>query len=360
MRCSTSQKRKEVEDDGESDHSTGIMEDSGLTEEERRQIRKEQRQLLKELDEKDTIELDEARERNNRIYKKVRYAREAVLDGENLISIANKASQKVDRLIQVPRYDADRLVLKLVEKVRKETNGGTGYQFDWEVLGEAAGACFNAVPADVAFLNGPLAHGQGPVLRRAPIRRRVIQEDREAVAQRPEDVEGHTEKDENKLSAIEESMKAMSKILEKKVNQQYRSNKEKLQQAYGGDIPADVAKKVKKFGTDIDGCQFLVNPKSFTQTVENIFHYSFLVKKGAASIALRDKALDLSGVTTKPGLAIKYVTERPSPPPAKQAIMTLTMQDWRDLCATYQVDAGDLPHRRINQDAYAASLSQAH
>ena len=158
---------------------------------------------------------------------------------------------------QVPRYDADRLVLKLVEKVRKETNGGTGYQFDWEVLGEAAGACFNAVPADVAFLNGPLAHGQGPVLRRAPIRRRVIQEDREAVAQRPEDVEGHTEKDENKLSAIEESMKAMSKILEKKVNQQYRSNKEKLQQAYGGDIPADVAKKVKKFGTDIDGCQFL-------------------------------------------------------------------------------------------------------
>ena len=100
-------KRKEENggDGGESDSadSTGItlMEDSGLTEEERRQIRKEQRQLLKELDEKDTIELDEARARNNRIYKKVRYAREAVLDGENLISIANKAAQKVDRLIQV-------------------------------------------------------------------------------------------------------------------------------------------------------------------------------------------------------------------------------------------------------------------
>ena len=134
---------------------------------------------------------------------------------------------------------------------------------------------------------------------------------------------------------------------------------QELQEAYGGDIPADVAKKVKKFGTDVDGCQFLLNPKSFTQTVENIFHYSFLVKKGAASIALRDKALDFSGVTTKPGLAIKYVTERPSPPPAKQAIMTLTMQDWRDLCATYQVEEGDLPHRKINQQSHAASLSQA-
>lgn len=246
-----------------------------------------------------------------------------------------------------------------MEKVRKETQGGTGYQFDWELLGEAAGACFNAVPSDVAFLNGALTHGQAPVLRKAPVRRRIVQEDKEAVEQRPEDVDGHTEKDENKLSAIEESMRAMSRVLEKKVNHQYRKNKEKLQEAYGGDIPADVAKKVKKFGTDVDGCQFLLNPKSFTQTVENIFHYSFLVKKGAASIALRDKALDFSGVTTKPGLAIKYVTERPSPPPAKQAIMTLTMQDWRDLCATYQVEEGDLPNRKINQQSHAASLSQA-
>ncbi len=86
---------------GEKEETSGVMEDSGLTEEERRQIRKEQRQLLKELEEKDTLELEEARDRNNQIYKKVRYAREAVLDGENLISIANKASQKVDRLIQV-------------------------------------------------------------------------------------------------------------------------------------------------------------------------------------------------------------------------------------------------------------------
>ena len=115
-----------------------------------------------------------------------------------------------------------------MEKVRKETQGGTGYQFDWELLGEAAGACFNAVPSDVAFLYGALTHGQAPVLRKAPVRRRIVQEDKEAVEQRPEDVDGHTEKDENKLSAIEESMRAMSRVLEKKVNHQYRKNKEKM------------------------------------------------------------------------------------------------------------------------------------
>jgi hypothetical protein len=78
-----------------------ILEESGLTEEQRRQIRRQQRDLLKELNEQDNLELDEARTRNNEIYKSVRYTREAVLDGENLTLIANKAAQAVDRLIQV-------------------------------------------------------------------------------------------------------------------------------------------------------------------------------------------------------------------------------------------------------------------
>jgi hypothetical protein len=92
------EEEEEVED--EDDQEGGVLEDSGLTEEERRQVRKQQRQLLKDLEEKET-EVEEARARNNVIYKKVRYTREAVLDGENVVMIASKASQKIDRLIQV-------------------------------------------------------------------------------------------------------------------------------------------------------------------------------------------------------------------------------------------------------------------
>ena len=98
-------RRQEHEDDDNDDDEESeagkVLELSGLTEEERRTIRKDQRQLSKDLEENVYLEVDEARNRNNQIYKKVRYTREAVLDGENLISIANKASQKVDRLIQV-------------------------------------------------------------------------------------------------------------------------------------------------------------------------------------------------------------------------------------------------------------------
>ena len=79
----------------------GLMQDSGLTESERRQIRKNQRELLKEMEDHDELELEIARGRNNELFKSVRFTREAVLDGDNLILIANKAKKQTDRMIQV-------------------------------------------------------------------------------------------------------------------------------------------------------------------------------------------------------------------------------------------------------------------
>jgi hypothetical protein len=74
----------------------------GLTEEERREIRKSQRKLRNEIPD---IGVDEARNENNQIFKKVKYIREAVLDSENVDEIAKKAASKVDQLIQVSNND---------------------------------------------------------------------------------------------------------------------------------------------------------------------------------------------------------------------------------------------------------------
>ena len=70
----------------------------GLTDEERRQIRKSQRLLRNEICD---IDVSEARDKNNQIYKRVRYIRESVLDAENLDEIAKKAASKVDQMVQV-------------------------------------------------------------------------------------------------------------------------------------------------------------------------------------------------------------------------------------------------------------------
>jgi hypothetical protein len=80
---------------------------SGLTEDDRRQLRRDQRNLAKVLhegpmeDEDDGEFVDRLREKNNALFDNVAYTREAVLDGENVLSIAERFSKKVDDMVHV-------------------------------------------------------------------------------------------------------------------------------------------------------------------------------------------------------------------------------------------------------------------
>ena len=105
--------KKKNDDDGGGAAAKGLMDDSGLTESDRRKLRKDQRELLKEMEDHDAMELDEARDRNNELYKNVCFTREAVLDGDNLIVIANKARKQTDRMIQVRCVSLPRRFLNL-------------------------------------------------------------------------------------------------------------------------------------------------------------------------------------------------------------------------------------------------------
>jgi hypothetical protein len=95
---------EEEEEDDQEVEKNPLMEESGLTDDQRRKVRKQQRGLQKEMADRDDLRLEEARGRNNEFFDNVRYTREAVLDGENLIVIANKAAKQVDRLIQVSQF----------------------------------------------------------------------------------------------------------------------------------------------------------------------------------------------------------------------------------------------------------------
>jgi hypothetical protein len=92
---------EEEEEEDDQVKTIPLMEESELTDDQRRKLRKQQRGLQKEMADRDDLLLDEARGRNNELFDNVRFTREAVLDGENLIVIANKAAKQVDRLIQV-------------------------------------------------------------------------------------------------------------------------------------------------------------------------------------------------------------------------------------------------------------------
>lgn len=318
----------------------------GLTDAERREIRKSQRILRKEIPD---LGIDEARARNNAIHKKVRYIRESVLDAENLDEIAKKATVKVDQMVQTPRYDADRVINKLIEQCRVKT-GGKSY-FDWLGLGIQSGICFNAVPSQINFLNGPLVDGNEEVtVKQRAKRTRLTQAESDAEEERPDDVKGHTERGADQLSAVQKNIEDVEASLSKTVDKAHKSNKRKVAEAYGDSksMPDRVKSKLKK-SRGACAVELLFNPKSFTQTVENLYHYSFLVKEGKASLKVRDNVvLDKENkFQINGGPIVNTVPEKnkKSAPMPRQAIVSLTMESWSDLIRAYDVKASTVKHR---------------
>jgi len=250
-------------------------------------------------------------------------------------------------LIQVPRYDADRVVSKLIQKCRCVSNGNSF--FDWRALGIEAGVCFNAVPANVNFLNGPLMDGQEELQVRQRARpRRNRAEEENAEEERPEDVEGHTARGADQLSAVQQNIRDVADALTGTQRRSYNMIKRKLIEMYGGEenIPEKKKRRFKRH-QEICAVKLLFNPKSFTQTVENIFHYSFLVKKAEASLTVResDKHVE-EGITLKAGpIAAAVDSNKRVAPTPRQAIVSLTMADWRKMIEAYDVKESDVPHR---------------
>jgi hypothetical protein len=223
----------------------------------------------------------------------------------------------------VPRYDPVKLVHKLVQKCTLQANGSS--VFDWRTLGSECGICFNALPERVSFLAGPLDVPAPAEKKARVVRQRAKPEAGPEVQPDQVQLGDKTQDAADKLSATEKTMKRMVKKLLK------RSQEES--------------------GGHVDGVQYLFNPDSFTQTVENIFHFSFLIKKGEAAIGVRggtpplqDAADDTDQAAGAQGLFVKP-TKSPMNQPSRQAVVAFSMRDWRALCQGYALEKGDLPHR---------------
>ena len=245
-------------------------------------------------------------------------------------------------LSQSPRYDAD----KVVDKLRKQL--GRGGNFNWVVMGQEASVIFNCVPTSVvAFLSGPLQDGREEIGLKQRAKRRV-QVDDDAEEERPEDVKGHTERGVDHLSAHDKNVDVVLKTLKRSIDKTYKNNKRVIEETFGDDIPPKAEKRMKK-SKDVCAVNLLFNPQSFTQTVENMFHYSYLVKVGKAKLTVRNQEVDYNGVTlSERGPRAGYVkqgNQQLKHPPSRQAVVALTMKDWRDMVEAYNVEQSHVPHR---------------
>lgn len=196
--------------------------------------------------------------------------------------------------------------------------------------------------SQVQFLAGPLEADYTPKERKKSVRRSKTDEVDEAEEEQPEDVKEQS-KNADQLSAVERNISALRKVLRKKCHEKQKRQLEEILNLSEEDQD-QARKRLNDTQGEIDAVQYLFNPKSFTQTIENIFHFSFMVKHGEVSMTTRPDG-------EEPGVKVKMVAHQrdtsnnESKGPTKQTITSLNMRDWRRLCQAYQVSQGDIPHR---------------
>lgn len=325
-----------------------ILAASGQTDAERRSLRIAQRGLQKEIasdlgDNMENPELgvfEQVRDDNNKLWKQVKYVREAVLDGDNLEMISARAAKQTKFLDQAARYDPT----KVARSLRQKCTTVHG-QFDWDLLGREVGCCFNAIPGNVTFFSGPIAGEYKPKERKQRAPRSKDEE--EVEEERPEEIK-KMQKDSENLSAVETHILSIHEKLRERCKQAAHAKLSELNSIGDDSDNVELKKRKERLSKDeiddICAVKFLFDPQSFTQTVENIFHFSFLVKKGEAGIRV--------GSSGDPTVAYRKQQDKITP---RQAIVPITMKDWKNMVEAYGVTECDIPHRTSKRQKNSAT-----
>ena len=98
-------------------------------------------------------------------------------------------------------------------------------------------------------------------------------------------------------------------------------------------------------GISDDGCvplfDFCVNPRSFGQTVENLFYISFLIKEGSVGLNFDSRGLPTlgcAGEEPESGQQAKGSSRN-------QAVFALDFETWEDIIESHGIKNSLIPHR---------------
>lgn len=296
--------------------------------EERRMIQQGIRRLEKDMHENaedylqaTSTKVYDALETLNGFSENIKQTNEAAIDSKALLTLVDLTSRKLTRLTGGNLgngIDPDEFVSKAITYMRKsqgiaegeeeelthtqrhrrtavddddsdEGNGAEGDALDWTHLGRYACMPHVRRPGLPGFLLGPLSvqkKFRRVVARTAPLRMRDIQEVRPEVL-RTEDI-AKTEKSD--LTAIcNKILKQLRRIRTSAFAQLQEIN----EAADKGDD--DMMEAMERLGItelgNVDLVRFCINPRSFGQTVENMFYVSFLIREGMVHVQYEENGL---------------------------------------------------------------------
>lgn len=263
----------------------------------------------------------------NRIYKNVKQTNDAISDSRLLVNVSDLANKKTAQLVLgdgSTGIDVDEFLSKFLSFGRKgnsavdnesntlsgarchrrrwsevsngeEDNAATG-SLDWDYAGRMA--CLPSIrrPPVPSFLLGPLSVEKKV---RSQTQRKARAKDAAGREARPEALtrQDLQRTDENGLTAIcsriRNHLSSHCQRAEDKLQHAGFSSPEELDSEEG-------RKMMRKCHITATGgpslFDYVVNPRSFGQTVENLFYVSFLIKEGAFGIQHDDDGLPTIGM----------------------------------------------------------------
>ncbi|KAL8945034.1 MAG: hypothetical protein Q9216_000018 [Gyalolechia sp. 2 TL-2023] len=349
---------------------------------ERRAVRKGIRDLSKELTESRAEFLTPSSnglvrtiERANEIFTTVRQTSDATLDSRLLVSTADLSAKRTTQLNlgdNTQGINIDDFVGKCITFMRRgpddaaegtqnastatrrqrrdlgdedsseEQGFDEGDEFNWAWLGSRACFPYNVRPPMPSFLLGPLAVQKKT--RKQTQRRERLQKRDPKDAIRPEEIKARDlEQAENSnLSTLCKNIHTL--LREKTWEGQSALNEVNLAEGSEEEYTAAAKRHGLAENGQMSFFPFVINPKSFGQTVENLFYVSFLIRDGDVEVGQDDDTLP-----TLVPLERRSRDEQAAGAQKHQAVFHLDFDVWEALIDAFDIKQSVIPHRESEE-----------
>lgn len=344
---------------------------------ERRAVKKNIRNLLSKLNDsraeylqRGSKGLVETLKEADELYKHVKQTSDATIDSRLLVATADLSYRKVNNLTlgdSTVGVDVDDFItrcIRFMQQGSQNTGVGTeprssqstqtqrrrrqqadedaenGDACDWAYLGRNACFLSNRRPCLSGFLLGPLSVQK-------KVRQQTQRRQREAligsqvvrpVALSDEDMERQESANLTVVCAeiaqlIGRTQATGEQNVTKEVDDMSTNPSEE-----------EVYTIMRRHGITDNACvplfDFCVNPKSFGQTIENLFYVSFLIKEGKVGLDFDSKGLPTLGLVKQRSLAERQEAQR------NQAVFTLDFDTWEGIIESHGIENSIIPHRK--------------